>query len=245
MITGLHGSSADRNLLTDLKKSIFLHIGTHKTGTKSLQEYLHRHRQALHAADFAFYDGMFDPQNHAELHCAAMRSGRDSPFRQYYGITDIEQLRRETESRISAFVRQTPQRKLIFSAEGLAFLRHADEIRYLAGLLAPERTTVIVYLRDKAAFLRSYRRQLLRMKLTLSSDPESCAYCENDSWLTDFDALIGAYAGSFSEIRVLQHDQIMATEGTIIPAFLDEIGLRNYDAAGTKIFLNLTPPSAC
>jgi len=226
-------------------RSIFLHIGIHKTGTTSLQEYLHLQREVLQAADFAFYDGMFAPQNHAELHGAAMRPGRDSPFRHSQSITDvehIEQLRRKTEPRIAAFVRQTPQRKLIFSAEGLAFLRYDDEVHYLARLLPPQQTKVIVYLRDKAAFLRSYRRELLRMGLPLSSDPESYAYCESDSWLIDFDALIGAYARYFGDIRVLQYDQIMASDGTIIPAFLEEIGQRYYEAADTRIFLNRTPP---
>src|SRR5215475_4156381 len=98
-------------------KSIFLHIGTHRTGTTSLQTYLGRHRTLLASSGFAFYRGGFMPNNHVELHAAALRQERDSPFRHYARIADIEQLRRQTECRIGAFLERVPQQRLIFSAE--------------------------------------------------------------------------------------------------------------------------------
>jgi hypothetical protein len=221
-------------------KSIFLHIGTHRTGTTSLQAYLDRQRTALNRSGFAFYRGGFMRNNHVELHAAAMRPERDTPFRHYARIGDIARLRRYTEQRVGAFLQRAPQSKLIFSAEGLAYLRHADEVDYLASLLAPQHTTVIVYLRDKAAFLRSYRRQLRLMNLPPSSDPQHYAYCEPDSWLVDYDALVAAYSRVFSDVRVLDYEAICARERTIIPSFAREIGWHDYDARDTRLFLNVS-----
>jgi hypothetical protein len=221
-------------------KSIFLHIGTHRTGTTSLQAYLGRHRTLLKSCGFAFYRGGFMPNNHVELHAAAMRPERDTPFRHYARIADIEQLRRQTERRVGAFLERAPQPRLIFSAEGLAYLRHDDEVAYLAGLLPPAQTTVIVYLRNRTEFLRSYRRQLLLMRLPLSAEKGHYAYCEPDSWLVDYDALITTYSRRYGDIRVLNYDAIHARDRTIIPSFANEIGWDGYDVAGARLFLNVS-----
>ncbi|HET7881554.1 MAG TPA: hypothetical protein VFL55_11760 [Acetobacteraceae bacterium] len=221
-------------------KSIFLHIGTHRTGTTSLQAYLGRRRTLLNASDFAFYRGGFMPNNHIELHAAALRAERDTPFRHYARIADIERLRRRTEQRIGAFLERVPQQNLIFSAEGLTYLRHDDEVAYLATLLSPAQTTVIVYLRNRTEFLRSYKRQMLLMHLPLSAEKDHYAYCEPDSWLVDYDALIAAYTRHYSDIRVLNYDEISARDRSIIPSFAKEIGWRDYDAAGTRLFLNVS-----
>lgn len=61
-------------------KSI-VHIGTHKTGTTSIQNFLWQRREWLRDHGYAFYQGMHIGDNHAELHASAMRAHRNSPFR--------------------------------------------------------------------------------------------------------------------------------------------------------------------
>lgn len=217
---------------------IFLHIGIHKTGTTSLQAYLHRHREWLIERGYEFYHGMYGPENHAELHGAAMRDERRSPFRDFHRITDIPALRQQVEQRVAAFTAARQCDKLIFSAEGLAYLRHGDELRRLAVMLPPEQTTVIVYLRDKAAFLRSYRAELVKQGWPLSSEQGDYAYCGPDSWLVDFEALLAVYAAYYSDIRIKQYDAIVAREQSIIPSFLEEIGVTDHAGTDTGIFLN-------
>src|SRR5262249_51038443 len=148
------------------------------------------------------------------------------------------ELRRRTGAEVAAFIERNAERNVIFSAEGLSYLRHDDEIGYLAGLLEPRRTTVILYRRDKGEFLRSYRAELQREGWPPSSDRDSYAYCESDTWLAEFDNLIDAYAGRFPDIRVMPYNEIVARAGTIIPSFLDEIGIRDYDPASTLLLLN-------
>jgi hypothetical protein len=222
---------------------IFLHIGIHKTGTTSLQAYLHRHRQWLIERGYEFYHGMYGPENHAELHGAAMRDERRSPFRDFHRITHVPALRPKVEQRVADFIAERKCDRLIFSAEGLCYLRHDDELRRLGEMLPPACTTVIVYLRDKTEFLRSYRAELVKQRWPLSNEQGNYAYCEPDSWLTDFDALLAVYAAHYPDIRVKQYDDIVASQQSIIPSFLEEIGVTDHAGTDTGIFLNVAEQS--
>ncbi len=222
---------------------IFLHIGIHKTGTSAVQAYLDRNREWLIARGYEFYHGMFGPENHAELHGAAMRDERGSPFRDFHRITDTPSLRQQVSERVAGFIAQRHCDRLIFSAEGLSYLRHADELHRLADMLPPQHTTVIVYLRDKAEFLRSYRAELAKQRRPLSNEQGNYAYCEPDSWLTDFDALLAAYAATYPDIRVKQYDAVVANQRSIIPSFLAEIGITDHAGTDTAIFLNVADRS--
>ena len=94
--------------------------------------------------------------------------------------------------------------------------------------------------RGESSVCASYRRQLRLMNLPPSSDPQHYAYCEADSWLVDYDALVGAYSRVFSDVRVLDYDEICARERTIIPSFAREIGWHDYDVPDTRLFLNVS-----
>ena len=61
--------------------TIVLHIGTHKTGTTSLQQFLPDHGDLLHSVD-ADYPARFTvPSSHAELPLLAIRRDRLWPAR--------------------------------------------------------------------------------------------------------------------------------------------------------------------
>jgi hypothetical protein len=55
------------------EKRIVIHVGLHKTGSTSIQEFLFRHRAALRAQGVDVYSGMHIPSNRVELHTVAMR----------------------------------------------------------------------------------------------------------------------------------------------------------------------------
>jgi hypothetical protein len=48
-------------------------------------------------------------------------------------------------------------------------------------------------LREPSAFLRSFREAMLEQGFPLSTQRQSFAYVADDSWLVDYDALLGAY----------------------------------------------------
>jgi hypothetical protein len=82
-----------------------------------------------------------------------------------------------------------------------------------------EQCQVIVFRREPAAFLRSYRKQLEKLGIEASCDPTSFAYVENDSWLIDFDGMVDAFSRRFPT-RVLSYEEAIAQFGSVIPAFL-------------------------
>jgi hypothetical protein len=75
--------------------------------------------------------------------------------------------------------------------------------------------------------MRSYRSQLEGTGFELSADPSSFAYTEADSWLLDYDALIDGFSRSFgaANVTVLDYDDIMRVDGTVIPAFAELLGI--------------------
>ncbi len=118
-------------------------------------------------------------------------------------------------------------RCLIYVHEDLSYLRFEDELERLKALFASRAVTVVVFLRDRAAFLRSYRSQLEGTGFEPSTDPASFAYVEPDSWLLDYDALINAYRRCFGtrNVRVFDYDEVVRRDGTVIPAFMDILGV--------------------
>jgi hypothetical protein len=212
-------------------KPIYLHIGTHKTGSTSLQRWLVEHESFLNENEFDLYESLHKKQTHVELYLGAMRQERDS-----FGKRSMPEVVFDTNytakvsARVQEFIASSPREKLVFSTEGLSLLRHADELNRLKQILGPlgQRVQVILYLRDKEAFLNSYRTQLAKKKKrTPSKDYWSALYVEEDTWLTDYEQLLGAFGEAFGRenITIIDYDAEMQRCGNIIPAFVKALGL--------------------
>lgn len=212
-------------------KRIFLHIGTHKTGSTSLQRWLRDHDSFLRRNDYDLYEGWHTCKNHIELYLSAMREERDSFAKQ--SMKDIafdEEYARVVRERVRQYVSSSEQANIIFTSEGLSLLRHKDELKSLAEILQsePAEVTVIVFLRNQYDYLNSYRSQLLRKKgRRPSMDFWSALYVEDDTWLTDYEGLLEVYGAEFghSNVHVIDYDEQLKLDGNIIPSFLECIGL--------------------
>ena len=133
---------------------VVVHIGTHRTGTTSIQQFLRDQSRLLADADVWFPVGLFHPNNHLELEFLAIRPER-RPRR------SIERRPETLEEgwRIDAV--QIRGRggapTVVYSAESLSCLRFDDEAERLVNLLDGRDIGVVMYVREPAAFLRSYR----------------------------------------------------------------------------------------
>lgn len=212
-------------------KNLYLHIGTHKTGSTSLQRFLQEHLQLLTDQSYAFYQGTHIPENHIELYLAAMRSERDSFAKQSQGETvSGENYFDEIKLRIKSFFNEYNGFNAIFSTEGLSLLRYPDEICRLKEILGThsKKIKIILYLRNRKDFLESYRKQLRKVPGRVPSKEYSSAlYVEDDTWLIDYDQLIEVYAASFGReaISVIDYDEQMRTRGNIIPSFIEQLNI--------------------
>jgi hypothetical protein len=234
--------------MTQLDQSgrAILHIGTHKTGTTSIQSFIQRNVASLHAAGIVPYLGQHIGHNHVELHVAAMRPDRRSGFKARSGISPDPSYVASVRDQIAAAAEEQAGRTILFSAEGLSLLRHPDELERLATLLPFSRVDVVIAVRNPSDFLTSYRFQIGNKASFDRADYEHYNYVGDDTWLTDVEARLALWRKTFgaAAVTVIHYDNVMRAEGTILPAFLRAIGAEAlFDPADLRTpFLNRSPP---
>ena len=199
----------------------------HKTGTTAFQHYLARWRaEILRDHGILVHPGCFMP-SHLELPALVIRDDMLIPDRwllERRGFpTDADTMRQAIRATV-----ESAAQVVIFSAEGLSYLRTPGEVERLRELLAPRAITPIVVLRNKERYLASFRAALLRLGFSGPvQDPGVVAYTEPDSWLVDYTALLDilGYLGGTQRPVVLDYDREVASAGSIIPALAKAIGL--------------------
>jgi len=215
----------------------FVHIGTHKTGTTSFQRWASQNCAELaRATGLAYYEGLFGP-SHYEIPMLCMRADRDMPQRVWRPRWWRPGWRRKAERHIRDQVARDVH-SLLISAEALSYMRHPDEVARLIALLKPRQITAIAVLRKPSSFLRSYREAMLEQGFPPSSDRQSFAYVADDSWLVDYDALLGVYRQKLGADHVvaLDYERELQRYGSIIPAILEAMGFDHARAPGWEDF---------
>jgi hypothetical protein len=138
----------------------FLHIGTEKTGTTSIQNFLSRNRSQL-SVQGVVYPRSPGNQNHTGLAVYALRETKQSGIRRSSGVSDREQVapfRERLRADLDRELRSIAASRLVFSNEHLSSRllteREIERVRNLCARYATQ-TIVIVYLRNQVDFLVS------------------------------------------------------------------------------------------
>lgn len=198
-----------------------LHIGTHKTGTTSIQHFLRHHIGAP-----SFPMGLIHPDSHTELANLAVRTERLD-----MGITDpdtlTEQWRRQAIERIRGQVASDVD-QLIYSSENLSLLCHPDEVATVMGLLEGRDVQVVMYTRNPTDFLASYSFTIGLFGLAPPTRPDAINDLSADSWLVDYQARIDLWA-HHTAVTVIDYDEIVAADGSVIPSFANLMGVEPVD----------------
>lgn len=225
-------------------KRIIVHVGLHKTGTTSIQAFLHRNRDTLKELNIDVYEGLFIPSNHVELHCAAMRINRDSPYKLLHNLKIDEDFRKKIKNHISEYIKSSTCECIVFSSEGLSYLYYADELKRLRSYLPKGRIEIVIYIRNAQDYLRSYKNQLRNTPVPSVIEKDSFAYTESDSWLLDFETRISKFVDIFGEenVTILNYDEEVQQSQNIIPSFIRILGVTSYfkKEDWETIFLNKT-----
>ncbi|MBM3162694.1 MAG: hypothetical protein FJZ79_05150 [Chlorobi bacterium] len=232
------------------KKRIVVHAGIHKTGSTSIQAFLGKNRPRLERLGIAFFRGAYIPDNHVELHAAAMRFQRSSPFKHSGKALIDHDFRKRVHHDITNFIAHSDCDTIVFSAEGISYLRYPDEMTRLAGMLAGGSTEIIMYLREPVTFLRSYSREMEKHRICPGCDKDSFAYTGKDSWLVDYPSRIAGFASAFGQdnVRTIDYDGELSCRGSVIPSFLEILGISSdfREDEWQEFFCNRTltkPPS--
>lgn len=217
-----------------LHPRVLLHIGTHKTGSTSLQFFLDRERDRLWHLGIAYFAGRHIRDNHVELHAAAMRPERPSPFKLDSGLTVDAPYIASVRGAVQAFVEAAGGRLCVFSAEGMSYLRHIDEVEALKSFFPGAEIDIVVYLRERESYRRSHQGQFDRRVAAGRQLDPSFADLGPGSWLLDYEARLQPFRAVFGEthVHIVDFDAARASEGSVIPSFLRLLGVAQHFTPG-------------
>ena len=204
-----------------------LHIGMHKTGSTSLQEYLRIHTEELSRLGVAVFRGVHK-HSAVEFPLLAAEPEKDLPAKSLFPLSNdpvwLASLRESVVRQVSA-ARATDH--LIISSEGLAFLRAPTEIAALAELLPDCEVRVVLAHRNEREAAAAFRHTLLGMGLRESDDPASCCHLAPGSWVFDHESLADSYRAQFGSgsVTVLDYDAETTEGRSVVPTLLTALAL--------------------
>ena len=229
-----------------------VHVGLHKTGTTAFQEALDLAtpilaRQRIRVMQYRGSLYPETPKSQAfDLANAVIRLDIDAYFRLREPQALLSSVLAESERAVREYA-QLPEPLLVASMESLSLVSCTSEVERLVELLSPREVHVIIVLRDREEFLKSLRKQILRLGLRQTKKfPDSCLYLEDDSWIADFDRLKGLFTDvlGMDRVHIVDYDKAVKRDGSIVPelwsvARLPSLGDR--DDILERPWTNLTP----
>ena len=193
-------------------------MGTHRTGSTSIQRALRMREAALRDAGTRLY-----PQENAwGLANLFIRAGlRTTPrVKQMTHVPDLAEFRSE----LNAAHWQLGGADMIASSEEFCLLRETIEAHALLSTLGQHfhRIVPILVLRNDADWRASRRDQLSKTGLwdLLKALPEEAS--TDGEWYYDRDALL-AFWRNIGPLRVIDYDAALSAQGSILPQFADAI----------------------
>lgn len=226
------------------RSCLYLHVGTHKTGTTSIQSFIAGQAADLRASGIEPWSG---PRSANMFHLAHafLRPRLATPMR-LTGRHDLTGLSADNPA-LSAFCRAVPRigaRAHLVSSESFCFARTDREraflIRHLGGLFDEIRP--IVAFRARADWERSWRQQVAKAGVAgaIEALPETRRVTAE--WYFDRDAIL-SFWGGVGPVTVIDYDAAVQEDGSILPAFLRAIDQPGIGIA-QQYFENVSPAMA-
>lgn len=221
--------------MAEYRPVLWLHVGTHKTGTTSIQRMILDHRAVLmeHGVAPWFENGN---ANAFALAHEIIRPSVQTPMRLLGKIAD----RASRLDALGDWASGLGCPAALISSEAFCFLRTPEERIALANVLGRYFSEIrpILTLRQDQGWRQSWRAQICRAGLLDRIEGQPEAERVTAEWYFDRCAITGFWA-SVGPMTRIDYDTELAAKGSIIPAFLKAIGLTGVDCAG-NYWLNIT-----
>lgn len=208
-----------------------LHIGTEKTGTTSLQEFLHLNRRIL-AGHGYLYTKSAGLRNNISLPIAVYNADRRDDLTQLREIHDDKELIAYQTTTINALRAELKHVKaihtVVFSSEHIqSRLRTDDELSRLKNILNGlgfDQISIVVYLRAPAETVNSLYSTAIKSGWTIANPPEpdneySRNICDHRNTLMRFRSIFGLEA-----LVPRIYSKADLVNGSIIDDFAEVIG---------------------
>jgi hypothetical protein len=219
-------------------KKIFLHIGTHKTGTTSLQMFLTRNADAFSQEDILimrnpYYTTINDAAHFWQMSNAVVRPQVVTGPRLKYDFPNMSKQKRfQILQGIREGIDLMPHKKVVISSEGFSFVRTKEEIDLLRRAFPKHEFHIICVFRERSAFLSSVENQIKKANTWDSIlDPAhplfrapGLHHFTEPSWLTEYNKIrwLWKQLGEFHEIS---YEAALARSGSVLPEILEKIGV--------------------
>lgn len=207
---------------------LYLHIGTEKTGTSSVQNFFTANRELLSRKGI-LYPETPGKKNHTGLTGAAQESSRGGTLRILLGLRtadDVEQYRRELIAGLQSEFASRTFHTVVMSNEHCSSRLLADEeISWLKDAFAPhfDRMRIVVYLRRQDDFLLSTYSTAVKsgVKSRLGVPPEHIIESRYNYW-----ELLSRWARVFGRENILcrKFERSALKNGDVVDDFLSVTG---------------------
>lgn len=190
---------------------IFLHIGTHKTGTTSIQYYLNYRKDELLAQGIlAPGAGKTSDSEYSGNH----RLAWSVDFRKGETTT-------ECWDHLDEIMKTVAHEKVVLSSEAFCLL-NLENVGRVKELLKGHEVIIIIYFRNYKAFLRARYAQVIRDRKEIRSFP---GYVSSSEDWTDYDKILRNWGEHFGydHLIVRVYDEVIS-KGNLISDFCRIIG---------------------
>lgn len=194
-------------------RKLFLHIGQHKTGTKSLQRFFATNRQVLYQEGIIYPDFLGMPPCHH--------------FARYYGFgikTNTVEENNEVERVIKTIKNDaiSKNKNIVISSEIMFSNVSADKLQKIKNEFKHFEIKVICFLRRQDTYAESHYRQMIKMGHTYTFDE----YLQISSF--DWNVQLEIYEKVFSvnNIKIIPFEDETFQDCDIYDLFLDIIHIK-------------------
>lgn len=193
-----------------------IHVGTHKTGTTSIQEGLYLCKEALETSGLACYPA----KNAWKLANVFIRPTLQTAMRQAGRAVVPDGPEFDAQVAAMRAVCMGPHPDVIVSAEAFCFLREECEAEALRTMFTPLFSQIIpiIVFRNMGDWRALRHNQLAK---TATRGMQSNLPGENSvdgEWYYDPEAIMAFWA-NFAPVTVIDYDAAMAADGSILPEF--------------------------
>ncbi len=216
-------------------KKIYLHIGKHKTGSTSIQQYIDRNRSFLAENKIFVLDNSVSdlvrkriivPTNCTSIAHIAIRNNLQTQIR----IRNLDIQRHFLKKIKDAIImngrlHSVIATNIIISAEAFSFMRTFHERLILRIMFKGFSVHPIFFSRNADDWLTSWRGQLkkLMIKNNINESISNTIFdFRENSWLTDDKAIVRTFG---KNTRVISYEHALNEHGSVIPAFLSFLDL--------------------
>lgn len=204
-----------------LKKHLFLHIGTHKTGSTTIQHYLKEHRAQIEGHGFYYpMEGAYFYPAEASPSLLAHAVLNRRP--EYIGKTEVNLEACVADMRRDIEQSQCP--KVIVSSEHFSHAASLDDVQRIADVFTGlfEKITVVVYLRRQDTLLESFWAQHVKTGLIVQSFDDYLAAHAGWNYLEMLKPWVEVFGQAQVVIRPFEKGQFV--NHNLVSDFLHAVG---------------------